>query len=132
MLFRSMTIFVTFIHPPLSFIRNFLLLLAFSAPLSSQEFRYTPLFIQPDTASFTRLSFERQLSTFLWNAGVNYSATTAGVNTSIRQSFRSRLIKTTPKTAQDEYNGFIRSSASVTDWMNGIVQIQNSIMKDNR
>lgn len=80
----------------------------------------------------TSIGFERNLNTYLWNAGANYQRSSGAWNVRLRQLFRSSLIRTDQKFIKDEENFSFLIGRKLSDRFGIQLDGASLIFSDNR
>jgi hypothetical protein len=92
-----------------------------------------PLEISPsDSTRMSTLGFERFLNTYIWNGGVQFRKTGSLWDLEIDQRVRSRYIKTSEVSIQDEYAGSILARFHLSELWNCQFQNSSDVVADSR
>jgi len=88
--------------------------------------------IHNDSLQAVSMSFERLLNTFTWNGLFLLKGQLNGLAVDMDQRLRSRLIRTGQISIQDEYEGKLRLSSSLTDHWNLQASVASHVLSDAR
>ena len=121
-------------------VRRFLEVLAATAiivllsqfTVRAQEALRPSLIRMEDSLRVSSLGFDRILNTFTWNGSLFLDREFNGIEFKLRQTLRSRLIRTDPLSIQDEYDDSLQIATPITDRWKFFAQQVSSIVADNR
>ena len=121
-------------------VRRFLEVLAATAiivllsqfTVRAQEALRPSLIRMEDSLRVSSLGFDRILNTFTWNGSLFLDREFNGIEFKLRQTLRSRLIRTDPLSIQDEYDDSLQIAAPITDRWKFFAQQVSSVVADNR
>ena len=109
-----------------------ILLSIISSKATAQEALRPSLVRMEDSLRVSSLGFDRVLNTFTWNGTLFIDREFNGIEFKLRQMLRSRLIRTDPRSIQDEYGDSLKISAPITGAWKGFAQQVSSLVSDNR
>jgi len=123
-------------HPVFQPIKGLIVAAIFSSAVptnaTAQE-ALRPSFIRmEDSLRVSSLGFDRVLNTFTWNGTLFLDRDFNGIEIKLRQMLRSRLIRTDPRSIQDEYGDSLKITAPIAGPWKGFAQQVSSLVSDNR
>ena len=86
----------------------------------------------PESLAVSSLSFERVLSTYVWQNQLLFTRSFDQFQVDYHQNLRSRLVRTTDRALQDEVAASLSVEAALSDSWKGVVLAGTSILSDNR
>lgn len=98
----------------------------------AQEPYRQPLLKAQDSLKASSLSFERLLNTFMWNGAVFYKRDFEGTEINFRQTASSRLIRTEPRSIQDELIDTVDIGSRLNEQWKFRAQVLSIVLSDNR
>ena len=113
------------------FIAVILLSVSFSSATAQEALR-SSLVRMEDSLRVSSFGFDRVLNTFTWNGTLFFDREFNGIEFKLRQMLRSRLIRTDPRSIQDEYGDSLKIAAPISGPWKGFVQQVSSLVSDNR
>ena len=109
-----------------------ILISCLSPKVTAQE-ALRPSFVRmEDSLRVSSLGFDRVLNTFTWNGTFFLDHEFNGIEFKLRQMLRSRLIRTDPRSIQDEYGDSLKIVAPIAGAWKGFAQQVSSLVSDNR
>jgi len=109
-----------------------ILISCLSPKVTAQE-ALRPSFVRmEDSLRVSSLGFDRVLNTFTWNGTFFLDREFNGIEFKLRQMLRSRLIRTDPRSIQDEYGDSLKIVAPIAGAWKGFAQQVSSLVSDNR
>ena len=85
-----------------------------------------------DSLRVSSLGFDRILNTFTWNGSIFFDREFNGLEMKLRQTLRSRLIRTDQRSIQDEYDDSLVVKKEITERWKALLQQVSSVLSDNR
>lgn len=85
-----------------------------------------------DSLRVSSLGFDRVLNTFTWNGSIFFDREFNGMEMKLRQTLRSRLIRTDQRSIQDEYDDSLVVKKEITEGWKALLQQVSSVLSDNR
>lgn len=110
----------------------FLLSLFVCSVIEAQEPYRQPLLKAQDSLKASSLSFERLLNTFMWNGAVFVKRDFNGTEINFRQTASSRLIRTEPRSIQDELIDTVDIGLKLNEQWKLRAQVFSIVLSDNR
>ena len=116
--------------------RAFAATLFLATAVAAQE-EYGRIVVEPKPDSLIApnqsiLNFERNLNTYLWNAGANYQWSSSDWSVRLREMFRSSLIQTNQKFIKDEQNFGVAVTRKLSEPLGVQFDASSLIFSDNR
>jgi hypothetical protein len=102
------------------------------AQAAAQEALRPSLVRLEDSLRVSSLGFDRVLNTFTWNGTLFIDREFNGIEFKMRQMLRSRLIRTDPRSIQDEYGDSLKIASTISGIWRGFAQQVSSLVSDNR
>lgn len=112
--------------------RYILLSLCTLSAVEAQESFRQPILKGRDSLRASSLSFERLLNTFVWNGAVFFKRDFNGTEINFRQTGTSRLIRTEPRSIQDEFIDTLDIGSKLNERWRLRAQVLSIVLSDNR